>query len=380
MYRFLTIIVCLCAIFCCNAASFTISSYNCGGLSDHYDYIRAAAMQKLTQERYNAEPSTMAFCERIQQLALKSLFSKNREELHRAMVEFQKHQHFFKHITKPPTNDSSPNTFWHNKSEKFLTSYRVRPIIINDQEVQRMLQHHITDLAGEGDFSTQLTKARQIMARRAFKHQLKYDIICLQETAYITQEMFPERYKVEFGGDGELAIAFNTHRFNFIEVIGTVMQRNFVVKLQEKESGKMVLVASGHLTGCSPFQSIVQADTQEEDSIKGDNELRAVLDLFETTDAVIKVIAMDANVAATHPRLRILKDYGYDLDSDNFLEPTCTNPYLVLNTRIDWIAMRSKVSYSSITNIPVLGIGLNSIETNMSDHKPIAARILIPTE
>jgi hypothetical protein len=53
------------------ASEFTMSSYNCGGLSEHYDYLRAASMQKLMQERYIAEPENMSLNEKIQKLALK---------------------------------------------------------------------------------------------------------------------------------------------------------------------------------------------------------------------------------------------------------------------------------------------------------------------
>ena len=58
------------------------------------------------------------------------------------------------------------------------------------------------------------------------------------------------------------------------------------------------------------------------------------------------------------------------------MEPTCTNPYQVLNTRIDWIALKSPNAKAvSVTNIPVLSVGLNNIQTNISDHRPIAAKI-----
>ena len=57
------------------ASEFTISSYNCGGLSDHYDYLRAASMQKIMQERHIAEPENMELIDKIQKLALKILFS-----------------------------------------------------------------------------------------------------------------------------------------------------------------------------------------------------------------------------------------------------------------------------------------------------------------
>ena len=57
------------------AVELTISSYNCGGLPDHYDYLRAAVMQKLVQERYIKEPQEMARIEKIQKLALQILFT-----------------------------------------------------------------------------------------------------------------------------------------------------------------------------------------------------------------------------------------------------------------------------------------------------------------
>lgn len=63
-----------------SAAEFTISSYNCGSLSGHYDYLRAAAMQKLMQERYIAEPQNMSLNENIQKIALKILFSGDAQE------------------------------------------------------------------------------------------------------------------------------------------------------------------------------------------------------------------------------------------------------------------------------------------------------------
>src|SRR5262245_48829032 len=57
------------------AAQFTVSSYNCGGLSEHYDYIREVAMQKLMQERYRCEPELLSQVEKAEQLALKILFA-----------------------------------------------------------------------------------------------------------------------------------------------------------------------------------------------------------------------------------------------------------------------------------------------------------------
>jgi len=76
-----------------------------------------------------------------------------------------------------------------------------------------------------------------------------------------------------------------------------------------------------------------------------------------------------------NPRLSLLRDADYTLDYENALDATCTNPWQVLNTRIDWIAIKSFSDDALISNIPVLGVGLNSLQTNISDHKPIAAQI-----
>ena len=90
--------------------------------------------------------------------------------------------------------------------------------------------------------------------------------------------------------------------------------------------------------------------------------------------ADFKLIGMDSNVTSLHPRLSILKDNEYTLDYNNFLEPTCTNPFQILNTRIDWITLKTNQK-SHITNVPILSVGLNSLQTNFSDHKPIGAKI-----
>lgn len=76
--NFFLIISCIISLFL-HGKDFTIASYNCGGLSNHYDYLRAVVMQKVMQERYLAEPENMAVCDRIQQLALRILFAPDSE-------------------------------------------------------------------------------------------------------------------------------------------------------------------------------------------------------------------------------------------------------------------------------------------------------------
>jgi len=380
-----SIIVCLFCVFSTVCAGeFTISSYNCGGLSDHYDYIRAACMQKLIQERYREEPELMARAERVQQIALKILFSEDPVERQWAerVWEEGEYQSFFDSIVESPENLASPNHFWNQKSEEIVSTYKVRPIDLRDEEVKTMLMDHVKDLTGEQSdiesLTQDLTKTRHVMAERIFHHHLKDDIICLQEADYLDSSMFPERYDVVFSETQHSinGVAWNKERFECIDMIGNILGRAFAVRLLDKESDKTVLVASGHLSGCNPFRSVEDSKIGQSDSAKGDYELQTICQLFEDNASDLKLIAMDSNVTATHPRLKILKNFGYRIDDENFLEPTCTNPHQVLNTRIDWIAVKSDSTIStSITNVPVLAVGLNSIQTNISDHKPVAARV-----
>lgn len=354
-----------------SATEFTVCSYNCGGLSDHYDYLRAASMQKVMQDRYNAEPEKMALNERIQQVAIKILFASDVQE--KALAQQEWDQKGYQRILEQLTTS---NALWFQKSEEAITSYRVRPVSIFDVEIQQMLNEHFKDLCVDG--TDIVTEARATMAKRIFAHHLKYDIICLQEATYLDATMFPAHYEVLFAEESHSinGIAWNKERFDLVEVIGDILGNAFVVQLRDKESGKTVLVASGHITGCNPYREEKDLTTGVADSAKGDSELQAVIDLFDDRQADFMVIAMDSNVTSVHPRLKLLKEAGYKVDSDNFMEQTCTNPNMMLNTRIDWIGVKSsKGEAAFIRNIPVLGVGLNSIQTNISDHKPIAAKV-----
>ena len=363
------------------ASEFTMSSYNCGGLSEHYDYLRAASMQKLMQERYIAEPENMSLNEKIQKLALKILFSSDTQEKLLAQQEWDQkgYQKLFELLTAAPTDTKSPNMTWNQKADKMITSYKIRPVSISDEEVNQMLKDHFRDLsANEDPEVSPLLEVRATMAKRIFAHHLKYDIICLQEADYLDNSMFPEHYEVLLAetSHSKNGIAWNKERFELVETIGNIMGKAFAVQLLDKESGKTVLVASGHISGCNPYRIEKDHTTGAADSAKGDAELQAVVELFNSYDADLMLIGMDSNVTSLHPRLNILKDAGYQIDYENHLEPTCTNPYQVLNTRIDWIALKSTNAKAvSVANIPVLSVGLNSIQTNISDHKPIAAKI-----
>lgn len=370
-----------------SAAEFTIGSYNCGGLSNHYDYLRAVSMQKLMQQRHNAEPEIMARHERIQQLALKIAFSKDPEEVLAAQQEWSRkgYDTLVNQLTESPSDANSPHHVWNQKIDAIITSYKTRPIIIHDNEVRGMLVAHIKDLYRR--VKTQqphypiplplkridrLNVVRAKMAKKAFAHYMKHDIICLQESTYLNPSMFPQNYTVMISNEAnKTGIAWNQERFELVEDLGAVLGRAFVLKLRDKESDKTVLVASLHLTGCNPYV------VQNEDSAKGDNELKAVIEKLSEQEADFMLIGMDSNVTSLHPRLHQLKEAGYQIDCDNYIESTCTNPGYILNTRLDWLALKTNETEPvSITNIPVLSIGLNSLETNMSDHKPIAAKVV----
>lgn len=363
------------------ADEFTISSYNCGGLSDHYDYLRAACMQKVMQERYVAEPEDMALNEKIQKVALKILFSTQPEEKLSAEKEWNQkgYQQLLEKLTAIPAAENSPNAFWNQKVEETITSYKLRPVVISDEEVSQMLNDHFSDLTRgkEGELNEQLEETRATMAKRIFSHHLKYDIICLQEADYLDLSMFPEHYEILFSESSHSinGMAWNKERFELMETLGSIMGRGYAVKLKNKRDGKLVLVASGHITGCNPFRVESYPSSGLNDSSKGDTELEAIIEVFNQNEADFKIIGMDSNVTSFHPRLSILKDNDYQIDYENYLEPTCTNPHQVLNTRIDWIALNAGSTPATLVNIPVLGVGLNSIQTNISDHKPVAAKI-----
>lgn len=360
-----------------SAEEFTISTYNCGSLSNHYDYLRGVSMQKLMQERYNAEPANMALNEKIQQVALKKLFSPTPEEKAAAEQEWNQkgYQKLFEHLTATPTEENSPNTIWNQKVDQIITNYKIRPVTIHDEEVYLMLFDHVNDLTVERKVSSdkRLEEARAVMAKRIFAHHLKYDIICLQEADYLNRTMFPDHYELlicQNQAHSINGVAWNTERFELVQNLGSILGRSFIVKLQDKQNGKTVLVASGHLSGCNPYK------VENNDSARGDKELKEIIQLLDENEADIKLIGMDSNVTPLHPRLNILKDSNFKIDSENFLECTCTNPHQVLNTRIDWITVKEGSSEAQIVNIPVMGVGLNSMQTNISDHKPVAAKII----
>lgn len=350
---------------------FTCASYNMGGLSEHYDYLHSASMEQLMQERYQAEPANMATVEKIQSIAARRFLSVTDREKQAAEQEWEKggFEQLSQKLTAPPTVSDSVNSLWYAKDQAMISDYKTRPAEIKDPKVAKVLRE---DLGGTSEET--ILHARQDMFAKIFHRHLMQDILCLQETEYLDANMLPSHLELlKNSRKNPDAIAWNKSRFVLVEVIGSLAQdRAFAVKLKDKATEKTILVASGHLTGCDPFK-VQEMANGKLDSTKGDEELKTIIGKLKECDADYRIIGMDANVTALHPRLRALKENGYRLDVENFMEPTCSNPYVVLNTRLDWLAVEGKDV--SITNIPLLSVGLNNHLTNPSDHKPIAAEI-----
>lgn len=371
MIRFLFLLFLSASI---EAEEFTLCSYNCGGLSGYYDYYRAAVSEKIMQERYREEPEVMALNEKIQTLALKAFYSNDPKAIQKWKKEG--YDQALKQMAALPSDPTSPNLPWYQKNSALITPWNVRPIVISDEEIRHDFLSHLLDVTRrkEGTIDSLLPQAFARIAARIFAHELKFDIICLQETEFLSPDLFPSHFDALF--DSSMGIAWNKERFEFVKTIGSIPKKGFVILLKDKKSHQEIAVASGHLTGSNPYEISKNPITDEPDSQKGDEELKEIVELLEKEPALIKVIGMDSNIAATHPRLQIIQKAGYVLDDENFLYPTCTNPYTVLNLRIDWIAAHSNKPLTVI-NIPVLNVSLNNIRTNMSDHRPIAARIMI---
>lgn len=361
-----------------------IASYNCGCLPSHYDYLRSACMQQLIQQRYETEPEQMALNERIQQVALQRLFGHDQQARASAEREWQEEGYELQlhRLLQAKGDERTPDRSWQQKIDAMITPYTVRPPLIFDPRIHEQLQLHLDRLAPdqkEGGYG-QICQVRRLLAKKSFHHLLRHDLICLQESDLLDKSLFPSHYAVEFAetAASKNGVAWNKERFQLIESIGNILDKAYAVKLVDIHSGKQLLVASAHLKGCNPFQVELEPATGRSDSWQGDRELTKLLALFEAEEVDLVLIGMDSNVTATHPRLELLRQAGYQIDAKNYLEMSCTNPISVLNTRIDWIAVKNKSSEQvEIVNLPVFNVGLNAIENNMSDHKPVAAKVRI---
>jgi hypothetical protein len=388
--------------------SFTVCSFNCGG--QPLDWPRTAVMEKLMTQRYSLEKNSMSINDKVQKAALFffnfSLSTITPLDWNNAFTQLHESALDWHNVFEEFRGTS---LYWRKRLINSITPLETIPVKIIDPDIASSFQKIIEDLRPEKTKhlpkegkcletlnqhkrvrlspeekeilekrkkEREILEARETLAKKIFS-KLNYDILCLQEGQYLKSSMFSEKFHVlSSPGCVKLGIAWNKERFDLEEMIYDVCDRAFAVQLYDVQDGKRILIVSAHLKGCDPFSSVVE--NAGYDSQKGDYELFQIINFFNQRPADINIIGMDSNVTALHHRLGFLWNEGFQLDAENHLYPTCTNPQLMLNTRIDWIAMRiNNGLQANITNLKIKKIGLNDPKTNISDHRPIAARISI---
>ncbi len=360
--------------------TFTVGSYNSGGLPGHYDYQRACVMQKIMSQRYEEEPELMQNNFVMQKWGLKKIYQKDpegeRTERDRGCSDL------FAAICQPPKDEPGNLHFgWFKRVEQAISSYKSaykNAVRIFDLEVKSKLENFIGwTRNGATPRYVKLEEARRSLAGKIFEKSLTQHIVCLQEANFLQDFDFPSRYEKQFsrGCNTLTAVLWDKNRFRPLEIIHNIANRAIAVLLEDRFSGKTILVASAHLTGCNPYREEI-APNGVKDSEKGDAQLQEILERLDCYDVDLKILAIDANVTSLHPRLQWLPRKGYWLDCINYLYPTCTNPYYVLDTRIDWIAVKVRPGLNALGgNLPIDRVRLNGMANNMSDHRPIALEI-----
>ncbi len=368
---------------CLFAQNIKVSSYNLGGLPGHYDYLRACVMEEIMEERYAKDSRHIACNQEMQELALKKIFGKNVQEKEAAAQKWLQgdYANWSGFITAAPKGKSiTINTFWYERVNSAISLYNDPHPQIFNKEIEQRLDAYLANFlkdSEEEEKQVLLSRARENLAKSIFSQHVNQDILCLQEADDLRCFSFLlEEYKVVFQTSTRScnAIAWNEKRFVLLDATKNIADKGLAVLLQDKITGKTVCVASAHLTGCNPYAVEIDSVTQKNDADKGNLELEEIVGVLDSYPADYKIIGMDSNVTALHPRLNILQKHNYNLDTENYLYPTCSSPYQVLDTRIDWIACKGKDVFS-IENLPIEGVLLNSMRTNISDHRPIAAKI-----
>jgi len=355
------------SLFC---ESLSIMSYNCGGIEHHYDYQRAACMQKLMRQREKKEPMALAFAAFGETVQLQALFDPT--------CPLKYGDGATSSFYHDPTQPSSFHHQWYKQASTMISHYQDPHVIIYDKEVfhnilnhcQKVMLDHNLPIKGL-TFEEKIGACRSIMAKDFFRRNSSYDIIALQEADdFIQNKSIPKEYEVLAASQTHSinALCFKKERFTLIRKTYIKEGQGIVAHLFDKTTQKTITIASAHLTGCNPY-------VKGPDSEKGDKQLKALISYLEKDDGNIKVIAMDSNVTAVHPRLKIVKDHHFILDYKNYIYPTCTSPYYCVDTRLDWIAVYDNKSCKRIENRKIEHCRLNAIEENFSDHAPVGADI-----
>lgn len=349
---------------------FTFGSYNLGCLRDHYDYMIAARMSVLMRDRYRKEPLEMDLIEKVQQVAARKFLESDSVKKDLATREWDElgYQALIEKITVPPGNEGSIHQVWYDRSNAMMSDFRTFPIRIEDVRIKDAVIAQVGSLEPQA-----ILFERQRLYQKIITEALGTDIVCFQEADYMPVSMLPNGYQsVQSNRNKSIQrIAWKASRFELIQNLGDIASdKGLAVLLRDKTTQKTVAVATAHLQGCNPFQRVYDQEGKS-DSIKGDEQLSAVIQTIDRTGADVQIVGMDSNVTAMHPRLQMLRTAGFEFDGDHYIEPTCPSPYFICNTRLDWIAAKG----ASLVNMPVMNVDLNNLSTNPSDHKPIAARV-----
>lgn len=214
--------------------------------------------------------------------------------------------------------------------------------------------------------------------------QSKADLYLLQEVGHdenrVRNWVDQNRYGILLGDKQDTAIIFDKHKFELANEISCHPNLAFytLAKLKEKQTGKLLLAASIHLTECDPLKPVPI------DAHDGDRELEFVLAEIDSCEKPNKI---DANIiglsASTVPeytgRIGKLRNQSYVIDE--FKIPTqikLSGPHAGKTYKIDYFGTRSKDSIVTINSLNDASIGtleLGNPRDNPSDHQPLLAKV-----
>lgn len=377
-----------------NDNTLTVASFNMGGIpipttyhpdsptATSYDYIESLTSNELMRERYAAEPKQLELILKIQEVALQRCFGEGDTQRRAERTwEAEDYQSKLEELMDPVNNKP-----WYEKNgqklplfwdvQKAVHSDTPIDITITDDNVRRQLSEFLdiadSQITPGSEFDEIILNKRKEIAKRIFSDELSdADIITLLEYNDFAAEspLSLDEYDVQFKSERFVTtgIAWKKERFEFVREIGRdELVRSYSVLLRDRLTNKTIAVGALHPVGCNPFLSNAGSKT-------GDETLKTALKVMETAQADLMIVGTDANVTPTHPRLGLFAEAGYKVDP-SFFYPTATNPVDFVDTKIDYIAVKG----GEIQNLPVLSVGLNSMRTNISDHKPLKAKIRYP--
>lgn len=214
--------------------------------------------------------------------------------------------------------------------------------------------------------------------------QSKADLFLLQEVGHeenrIKNWVDQERYGVILGDKEDTAIIFDKHKFELANIIPSQTHNAFytLVKLKEKQTGKLILAASIHLTECDPLKPVPI------DAHDGDSELDYILDQIDTSEKNSKIDANIIGISAStvseySGRIGKLKENSYIIDEiDIPTQIKLSGPHTGKKFKIDYFGTRSadsKVSINTLKDDSLSTLELGNPRDNPSDHQPLLAKV-----